>query len=253
MTPRRRLVTLGAALAAAPAMAQSASITGTASYRERMALPPGAVLEVALIDISKADAPAETLSLVSLVAQTQIPIGFTLPYDPARIDPTHSYAVSAKLLVDAKPMWRTDTIYPVLTRGAGESVDLLLTRAAEPPPPKPPPGPAPPLLGSTWVAAEIGGKPVLDRVQTTLTFAPEGRAQGSGGCNRFNGGYTLQDDALSFSPIAATMMACAPAIAEQEMRFFQALGAVKRWRQDNSQLHLLNAVGITVVRLAASG
>ena len=60
---RRSVITLAAGLAAAAAArAQAATIRGSAAYRERMALPPGAVLAVALQDISRADAPAETLA-----------------------------------------------------------------------------------------------------------------------------------------------------------------------------------------------
>jgi len=35
------------------------AVRGTATYRERMALPPGAVLEATLEDVSRADAAAE--------------------------------------------------------------------------------------------------------------------------------------------------------------------------------------------------
>jgi hypothetical protein len=37
------------------------AVKGTASYRERMALPPGAVLEATLEDVSRADAAAEVI------------------------------------------------------------------------------------------------------------------------------------------------------------------------------------------------
>jgi hypothetical protein len=58
----RALVTLTAAativFAVAPAFAQ---VKGTASYRERIALPPDAVFEATLEDVSKADARAEVI------------------------------------------------------------------------------------------------------------------------------------------------------------------------------------------------
>ena len=47
-------------LIANTAMAQS--IQGTATYRERMALPPSAVFEATLEDVSRVDAPAETIA-----------------------------------------------------------------------------------------------------------------------------------------------------------------------------------------------
>jgi heat shock protein HslJ len=42
------------------------AVKGTATYRERMALPPGAVLEATLQDVSRADAPAVVIGQVSL-------------------------------------------------------------------------------------------------------------------------------------------------------------------------------------------
>jgi putative lipoprotein len=240
---RRRVALVGAAaLTGLPAGAQSASITGSAAYRERVALPPGAVLEVALEDISRADAPAETLALVTVLAQHQVPIPFTLAYDRARIDPAHRYAVRGGLLVDGKVMWCTDTVHPVLTQGAGNTAELRLVRAAPPPPA---------LVGTNWVAEDIEGKGVLDRARSSLLLGDDGHASGLGGCNRFNGGYTLAGDRLGFGAIAATMMACSPALGEQEQRFFRALGAVQGWRIETGLLHLLDATGATLIRLAA--
>jgi putative lipoprotein len=40
------------------ASANTAQVTGTLTYRERIALPPGAVAEVWLLDTSLADAPS---------------------------------------------------------------------------------------------------------------------------------------------------------------------------------------------------
>jgi putative lipoprotein len=46
-------------LAAGCASRAPAQVKGTANYRERMALPPGAVFEATLEEVSKADAPSE--------------------------------------------------------------------------------------------------------------------------------------------------------------------------------------------------
>ena len=56
--PQRRLMLAAMALFLAAASSEAASqvITGTALYRERLALPPGAVFEATLEDISRADA-----------------------------------------------------------------------------------------------------------------------------------------------------------------------------------------------------
>ena len=54
------------------AMAETASITGTASYRERIALPQKAVLEVKLLDVSRADTAATVLSSCLFGSASQI-------------------------------------------------------------------------------------------------------------------------------------------------------------------------------------
>lgn len=73
----------------------------------------------------------------------------------------------------------------------------------------------------------------------TLTLAGDGKIAGSGGCNRFFAGYTVGDgQALSFDPIAGTLIACDPPIAEREQRYFQALEAVSSYNVANGRLTL---------------
>jgi uncharacterized lipoprotein YbaY len=113
---RRSIITQVAGLAATGLVAASnvradtATIRGSAAYRERMALPPGAVLAVALLDISRADAPAETLAEARIPIEGQVPVGFALPYDPARIQPSHRYAIRGAIEVEGRTAFRTDTI-----------------------------------------------------------------------------------------------------------------------------------------------
>lgn len=108
----------------------SASITGTASYRERMMLPPGATLEVVLEDVSLADAPADEISRIEVQSAKAPPYSFTLPYDPARINPTHRYNVRARIMADGRLMFQSDAGYAVLGPGNVTHVDILLKRAS---------------------------------------------------------------------------------------------------------------------------
>jgi heat shock protein HslJ len=73
-------------------------LKGTAAYRERMALPPDAVLEATLEDITRGDAPAEVLGRVRIERPGNPPIPFEISYDPSRIDPSRRYAVRARIL-----------------------------------------------------------------------------------------------------------------------------------------------------------
>jgi uncharacterized lipoprotein YbaY/heat shock protein HslJ len=108
----------------------SASITGTASYRERMMLPPGATLEVTLEDVSRADAPADVIGRTEVEAAKAPPYSFTLDYDPARINANHRYNVRARIMADGKLVFQSDAGYAVLGSGNVTNVDILLKRAS---------------------------------------------------------------------------------------------------------------------------
>jgi putative lipoprotein len=71
------------ACALAPAWAAREMITGTASYRERIALPPNAVFEAILKEASRADAPAVEIARTRIESPGQPPIAFSIAYDPA--------------------------------------------------------------------------------------------------------------------------------------------------------------------------
>lgn len=110
----------------------AARITGSVAYRERIALPPSAVVKVQLVDVSRADAPAVVLGEQLIRAEgRQVPFAFEISYDPKRIDERFSYAVQARIEVDGRLRFINDQRYPVLTRGAGDRADLLL-RAVNP-------------------------------------------------------------------------------------------------------------------------
>lgn len=133
MTGRQIVRTLAMALACAvsahePAAAQ---IRGTATYRERIALPTDAVFDATLEELSRVDAPAIVLGRARIRRPRTSPIRFEIPFDADRIEPTRRYVVRARILVDGRPLLATDRIYPVLTRGNGRQVALLLSRSAE--------------------------------------------------------------------------------------------------------------------------
>jgi len=113
--------------------ASQSVITGTVTYRNRSALPPTAVIEVTLADISLADAPAKVISTQRIEANgKQVPFPYELRYDPAQIDPRLTYAVSARITEGEKLLFISDTVYPVLTRGAPMTgVDILVVAMSQ--------------------------------------------------------------------------------------------------------------------------
>lgn len=244
--PARRslLAAAGLALAGSAAGQGSATIRGTAAYRERIALPPGAVLEVVLEDIARADAPAERIAAARIPVEGQVPIAFALPYDPARLTPRGRYALRATLSHEGRVLFRTEEIHPLPSGEAGGSVALRLVQAREP---AEAPTASAALVGPRWAVEGVPGA-----TEAHLVFTADGAVYGSGGCNRLRGGYrTRGADGLELGPLATTMMACPSPADAAERRVLDALGAVRRWRLEGGVLVLMDAGGAPLLRLRA--
>jgi uncharacterized lipoprotein YbaY/heat shock protein HslJ len=106
------------------------AVTGTAGYRERIAMGPGVLFEARIEDVSRADAPSVVIGSVRIEDAGNPPYAFAIEYDAAAIIDTHTYAVRASLSKDGALLFTTDTMEPVLTRDAPNSVDLTMVRVA---------------------------------------------------------------------------------------------------------------------------
>jgi uncharacterized lipoprotein YbaY/heat shock protein HslJ len=105
-----------------------ATVSGTVSYRERIALSDNAVVEISLQDVSRADAPAIEIARQRITRPGQVPVHFELSYNPNDIDERMSYSIRAKITDQGELLFIYDTATPVLTRGAGNTVDMMLVR-----------------------------------------------------------------------------------------------------------------------------
>lgn len=106
---------------------QDARVTGTVSYRQRMALTRSAVIEVKLIDVSRADAPSVTIAEQTIKpAGRQVPIVFELAYDPQRIDPRGSYSIQVRILDRNRLRFTNTDAYPVITGGHPNKVNVIV-------------------------------------------------------------------------------------------------------------------------------
>lgn len=99
--------------------AAQTAVTGVVTYRQRIALPPDAVVRVQLEDTSRADAPAIVLGEQVIEAMgRQVPIPFSIPYDPAHINPNGRYTLRARIESAAGDLlWTNTQAYPVITGG----------------------------------------------------------------------------------------------------------------------------------------
>jgi putative lipoprotein len=136
----RRLIALGAMVLAGCGAtsvmpewggAVPEKVTGTVTYRERIALSPTAVLKVQLVDVSRADAPVVVIGEQLIRSGgKQVPFAFDIAYDATKIEANHSYAVQARIEDDGQLMFINDQRYAVITRRAPVHIEMILRSVA---------------------------------------------------------------------------------------------------------------------------
>ena len=134
---RFRSLALMLGLAAVVACSQShsprptAEVAGSITYRERVALPADARVEIQLLDVTdESEATPPLIAERLLDAPGQIPIAFTLGYDPGAIDATHTYSLRVRIRVDGELWFASPFDLRVLTGGNPDRVEVLLDRVS---------------------------------------------------------------------------------------------------------------------------
>jgi putative lipoprotein len=127
------LCALATMLAPSLAQAQGAgTVSGTVSYRQRIALPNNAVVTIQLLDVSRADAAAVVIAEQKLTTNgAQVPIPFSVAYQPTQIQTNGTYAIQATITVDGQRRFINDKQYNVITRG-GPTANVAITLLAVP-------------------------------------------------------------------------------------------------------------------------
>lgn len=228
--------------------AEEIAIGGEVFYRERIALPPNAVLAVRLSDVSLADAPASIVAEQKIDPAGQVPIKFEVKVNPAVIQPNVNYALQARITVGDELWFTNDERYAIDPLKA-EPVQMLLKMVRQDAEASPSA-----LFGTTWLAEDINGGGVIDDAQSTFSVAADGKVTGNGGCNRFFAQAEVKGDSIRIGKAGATMMACPPALMDQEQKFFAALEKAATYRIDgDGKLFLVDAKGVDIVRFSKAG
>lgn len=242
MITRRIFAAAPLALAALPlpALAAPRTLSGTVTYRERIALPPGAVVEVSLLDVSLADAPSRTIARTRIAPRRQVPIGYRLRFNDAVIRPGRRYALRAEIRVRGQ-LWFTTTEHhaALVPEASGE---IVVQRVA---PPAKVGGPT-----GSWLVQSLRGRPLPEGVRATLQIDSNGRVSAHGGCNGMGGQATIRASQIRFGPLVGTMMACPDPRMQVENQFRAALEATRNWRMERGALVLLSGRGARLVVLA---
>lgn len=230
---------------AAPALAEGITLSGTVTYRERMALPPDAQLRISLISLP-GGAPIAG-AVADIPAKGQVPLAFSL--NLRRQPAAGAYGLTAEIRSGANLLFRNAQPVP-LTLDLTQPVEIIVQPMPISPSPTPPPVPA--LTDIVWTVTSIGGRPAIGALPPTLSIAADLRASGHGGCNNYFAEASLSGSAISFGPAAATRMACEPDLMTQESAYFAALAAVTGFELEGTSLRLLDAAGIPLIGLVRS-
>jgi heat shock protein HslJ/uncharacterized lipoprotein YbaY len=107
--------------------------------------------------------------------------------------------------------------------------------------------PAALLQGGEWVVEDIGGKGIVDNSRATLKFGADGSVTGRGSCNTYGATWKLSGEGLTVTEGRSTLMACSPALDNQEREFMRLLAAANRFDiTDDGALLLVAGSGETI-------
>lgn len=214
---------------------EAATLAGTVSYRERVALAPGSSVSVVLTD-------TEGVVIAATSYETEgenVPLPFVLTYEPEAILETESYYVSAEIF-GSNQVWKTEEGTQVFIEGVdAHALQLWVTQEQEGTPAAHS-SPTPSLEGTSWewhrtefmtqedMTAPLG--------RFVLTFAADGTLQSTTDCNAAFGTYISDGEVLSIGQLGSTLMGCMGETYEQE--YLQQLSQVASYSINGTELRL---------------
>lgn len=247
--------------------ATTEKIGGHVLYREKMLLPPNAVLRISLEDVSKMDIASTVIATTEVLANVAPPYPFTLAYSAAAIDERNQYNLRATISLNEELLFTsTEQLNPFRDTHAPIEITLTkiatkkLTQQAQDHHPDTSlavisVNPLAELTNTYWklltvnensvtMAEQQAKEAYLQLVNNDL------KVKGFSGCNNFFGSYTLKGNSLSFRPLAATRKVCSYGI-DDELKFMRALEGTRFYSIDEHALTLFNGEKRAVARLEA--
>ncbi len=116
----------GAKMSGAEDAAATMEVEGTVTYFQRIAIPQGAMLTIKIIDVTTTDRANAVIAQKTFPITHQVPIAFTVKYDPNKIDSPHKYLLDAVVKLNGRPIWHNANSNPVLTNGNPSEMQVML-------------------------------------------------------------------------------------------------------------------------------
>lgn len=109
------------------------------------------------------------------------------------------------------------------------------------------------FLSQYYVGGDAVTTPLAGSV-ITATFAPDGRLNGSAGCNTYSASYEMDGSSLKIGPVMTTKKACAEpqGVMEQEAAFLVILEQTDSYEIKGDRLILRDASGAELAEFTAS-
>ncbi|TPJ41775.1 META domain-containing protein [Mesorhizobium sp. B2-5-13] len=241
------LVPLVVGILAVPELSLAAekAVRGEVIYRERIALPPSAVLSVELADVSLADAPAKIIGQQKIRPAGQVPISFEIKFDPSVIRPQMTYALRARITVDGRLMFISDVRHQLdpLT-DAPQTIMLKMVAPSK--------EPMTSVFDQLWVVDYVDGIGAVTAPQATFRISEAGKAGGNGPCNTYFATAKVEGQAIAIGDIGSTYKACAPHVMAEEKALFDALANAASYTVDAGKLAISDKDGREILRFSAA-
>lgn len=110
------------------------------------------------------------------------------------------------------------------------------------------------IADQAWKPLWLDGRAVPDGADLSLTVSPEGKVEGTTGCNRFAGTADLDAGWMQLGPVAVTEMACSePERMEREAAWLKALGEARAFVVSPEGLWLMREDGSVAACLGPGG
>jgi len=109
------------------AQTAEAVVSGTVTYRQKIALPPDAVVRIEIIDASERVRDFVVVAEQTIKNPGAVPIKFQLRYAPEKIDPNHQYRLLARIEdASGKALFTSSKAYPVISKGSASSLEVIV-------------------------------------------------------------------------------------------------------------------------------
>ncbi|MBI3659355.1 YbaY family lipoprotein, partial [Candidatus Acetothermia bacterium] len=110
----------------APLPIKTASVTGTVTYHQEIALAPEAVVVMELIDVSEPNPAGTTIGKQTITSPGLVPVSFDVKYAPLVIHPSHTYAIQARIIVGGQLKFKNAVPYEVITQNNPATIDVVV-------------------------------------------------------------------------------------------------------------------------------